>query len=121
MIGWNLEFVDDLGEEKKDAINTAKDTFICLNYPRRCKRSTAQLSKSDKEIIGIGENREPRQGRKKRSEEVVEEACFENDEYLPPPLDEEKVCISMHFIIQCIYIHFYVSFLYQKYIFCVYR
>jgi hypothetical protein len=92
------EFVDSLGEEKKEAIKTAKDTFICLNYPRRCKRSTAQLTKTGGKTIDIGENREPRKGRSKRSEEVVEEACFEDDESLPPELDEDSVCFSLYFV-----------------------
>ena len=94
------EFVDKLGEEKKEAIKTAKDNIICLNFPKRCQRSTAQLTTPDRKTVDIGKDREPRNGRRKRSEVVVEEACFEDDETLPPELNEDNVCINFYFVKQ---------------------
>ena len=89
------EFLDALGEEKKEAIGVARDSFICLSFPRRCARSTSQLSKDDGSTStkDIGVNREPRTGRRKRQNEVVTEACFQDDEKLPPELDEDNVSL----------------------------
>ena len=87
------EFIEVLGEQKRQAIQTARDAFVCISFPRRCQRSTAKLIKdstfSDATQIGI--NREPRRGRTKRETDVVDESCFENDEILPPELDEDGV------------------------------
>ena len=87
------EFIEVLGEQKRQAIQTARDAFVCISFPRRCQRSAAKLIKdstfSDATQIGI--NREPRRGRTKRETDVVDESCFENDEILPPELDEDGV------------------------------
>ena len=87
------EFIEVLGEQKRQAIQTARDAFVCISFPRRCQRSAAKLVKvstvSNTREIGI--NREPRRGRTKRESAVVDEACFENDEILPPELDEDGV------------------------------
>ena len=88
------DFLDALGEEKKEAIGVARESFICLSFPKRCERSTSQLSKEDDSTSTkeIGINREPRRGRRKRQDEVVTESCLEDDEFLPPELDEDNVC-----------------------------
>ena len=83
------EFIEVLGEQKRQAIQTARDAFVCISFPRRCQRSAAKLIKDSTSQIGI--NREPRRGRTKRESDVVDEACFENDEILPPELDEDGV------------------------------
>ena len=88
----DIGFVEALGDDKKDAILTAKDAFVCLTFPARCEKLTAKLVK-DKGESAIGINREPRKGRKKRENEVVEVACFEDDEILPPEVDEDEVII----------------------------
>ena len=87
-------FMEVLAEEKNAAVNTAKEAFICLRFPRRCRKSERITKETTSKAI-IGFNREPRRnGRKKRSDEVVEEACSINDdEELEPELDEEGVCI----------------------------
>ena len=87
------EFLDALGEEKKEAIRIARESLICLSFPRRCARSTSQLNKADdgSSTREIGINREPRKGRRKRQDEVISESCLEDDETLPPELDEDSV------------------------------
>ena len=87
------EFLDALGDEKKEAIRVARESFICLSFPRRCARSTSQLNKDngDTSTRELGINREPRTGRRKRQDEVVTESCLEDDEILPPELDEDNV------------------------------
>ena len=91
------EFIEVLGEQKRQAIQTARDAFVCISFPRRCQRSAAKLIKdstfSDATQIGI--NREPRRGRTKRETDVVDESCFENDEILPPELDEDGVSYTL--------------------------
>ena len=87
------EFIEVLGEQKRQAIQTARDAFVCISFPRRCQRSTAKLIKDSTfyDATQIGINREPRRGRTKRETDVVDESCFENDEILPPELDEDGV------------------------------